>query len=74
MDALRLLDDSYDDLSITGGLYIGCDGDTEHVFGQVSHTINERERKIVAGVQIETGTNSYNYAFGDSLSFSAAVA
>lgn len=63
---LQAINSSYNDLQLQWGLYIGCDGNTTNIFGQVTHTFNTLERKLVAGVNINTTTNSYTHAFANT--------
>lgn len=70
---LQNMNSSYDDLQIQWWLYIGCDGNTNNIFGQVTHIFNTLEHKIVAGVDINTTTNSYTHAFANTLGINNTI-
>lgn len=70
LNDLITLDNSYNNMTISGWLYIGCDGNNTQVYGQITHTVWSLERKLVAGVTINTQTNSYTQSFANSLTFS----
>lgn len=65
---LQEINASYNDLEMQGWLYIGCDGNTTNIFGQVTHLFNSLEHKLVAGVNVHTTTNSYTHAFANTFS------
>ena len=67
--ALQALDSSYDNLSMSGGLYTSCDNNTSYIYGQINHSFSGLSHVLIAGVDIDTANNTYNYAFDTTLQF-----
>lgn len=68
LEKLKLIDSSYNNLSLTWWLFLSCSGqNANEVYGQISSSVDGEDYKIIAWVDMDLINNSYNNLFAASL-------
>lgn len=68
LSGLRNMDSSYDNLTLTGGLFHSCSGtDENEVYGQLTYTLDTIEYNLIAWVDYNFANNTYLSTFSGSL-------
>lgn len=69
--AMQAIDSSYNNLTLTGGLYTNCSGVTQtNVYGYIQHNRSGTLFHLIAGVNYNLANNTYTSAFDSTLQFS----
>ncbi|MEI6672676.1 MAG: hypothetical protein WCL02_05065 [bacterium] len=63
------MDSSYESLQMTGGRFIGCDGDFQNIYGNISYTRSGTSFELIAGVEYNFTNNTYTPTYSGSLKF-----
>jgi len=72
LNTLQLVDSSYTNVTLTGGLFIKCTGkDPASIAGQITTTRHGTTYKLIAGVQMIS--NTYTTTWADSLQYTGGV-
>lgn len=71
---LQSLHSGYNNLEIQGGLFTDCDGDTQHVYGQIVHTYDGGQYIMNAWTDVDTANNVYTLQYDTSLTITGWLA
>jgi len=67
---LQWLTWAYDTLTLTGWLFIGCNGSSDtYVYGDITHTRSGYDYELIAWTQLQFSSNQYSPVFAQTLSF-----
>lgn len=70
---LQNTDSSYNTLTLTGALFMGCSGkNATSIAGQITHILSWQQFKLIAGVTVNSN-NTYTLAWADNLQFASGT-